>query len=83
MSYPKRPYVRYFYIYKRIITQWTGYFREKVKPSYIRVIPKGEGLQGKGEALGAVVETSDRGEAVEGHVIIDFGSDKGPAAMVI
>ena len=46
-------------------------------------MPKGDGRHGRGGAVGAVVETSGRGEAVEGHVIIDFGNGKVPAAMVI
>ena len=37
----------------------------------------------RGEALGAVVDTGNSKETVEGHVRRGFGSSKGAAATVI
>ena len=44
---------------------------------------EGDRLRGRGEALGAVLETGDSGETYEGHVKRYFGGKKGAAARVI
>ena len=44
---------------------------------------KGDGLRGRGEALGAVVETGGSIETAEGQVRRYFVSGKGEASMEI
>ena len=49
----------------------------------IRCVCKGYGLQGRGEALGAVVYTCDNVETAEGRGRKYFGGGKGSAASRI
>ena len=50
---------------------------------YFRCMREGDGLQGRGEAPGAVVAAGGSRKIDEGHVRRDFGSSKGAAVTGI
>ena len=51
--------------------------------TYFRVMREGDGLRGRGETLGAVVETRGSRKTAEGHVKIYFGSGDGNPEGVV